>query len=94
MGIYPSRAQTEKNTLSEQGGQTMVVIRFKTHGDEVNGYYLLALKGTIRGLRDKLYEINDFMLKYLDAENIKYEIVEKDVLSETEKIRNTPAIAV
>lgn len=70
----------------------MVIIRFKTHDDGVNGYYLLALKGTVRGLRDGLYEINDSMLKYLDAENIKYEILEKDVLSEAEKVRNTPAI--
>ncbi|MFZ3121925.1 MAG: hypothetical protein WA104_00950 [Thermodesulfovibrionales bacterium] len=70
----------------------MVVIKFKTHNDEVKGYYLLALKGTVRGIRGGLYEINDFMLKNLDAENINYEIAEKDVLSETEKIRNTPAI--
>lgn len=70
----------------------MVVIKFKTHNDEVNGYYLLALKGAVRSIRDGLYEINDFMLKNLDAENINYEIAEKDVLSETEKIRNTPAI--
>lgn len=70
----------------------MVIIRFKTHDDGVNGYYLLALKGAVRGLRDGLYEINDSMLKYLDAENIKYEILEKDVLSEAEKVRNTPAI--
>jgi hypothetical protein len=71
----------------------MVVIKFKTHDDEVNGYYLLALKGTVRGLKGGFYEINDFMLKYLDTEDIKYEIVEKDILSEAEKIRNTPAVA-
>jgi hypothetical protein len=71
----------------------MTVIKFKRHEDKVNGYYLLALKGIVRGLRDELFEINDFMLKYLDEEKIQYEIVKADVLSETEKIRNTPAIA-
>jgi len=71
----------------------MVVIKFKSREDEINGYYLLALKGTVRGLRDNLFEINDFMLKYLDEEGIKYEVVKKDVLSEAEKVRNTPAIA-
>lgn len=70
----------------------MMILRFKTRDDEVKGYYLLALKGTVRGLRGGLYEINDFMLKYLDAEDVKYEIVNKDALSEAEKIRNTPAI--
>jgi len=70
----------------------MVVIKFKSREDKINGYYLLSLKGIVRGLRDNLFEVNDSMLKYLDEEGIKYEIVEEDVLSETEKIRNTPAI--
>lgn len=71
----------------------MTVIKFKRYEDKVNGYYLLALKGIVRGLRDGLFEVNDFMLKYLDEEKIQYEIVKADILSETEKIRNTPAIA-
>ena len=71
----------------------MTVIKFKSREDEVNGYYLLALKGVVRGLRNELFEVNDFMLKHLDEEKIQYEIVKADVLSETEKIRNTPAIA-
>lgn len=54
----------------------MMVIKFKSREDKINGYYLLALKGIVRGLRDDLFEINDFMLKYLDKEGIKYEIGE------------------
>ncbi|MCL5062819.1 MAG: hypothetical protein M0Z70_10140 [Nitrospiraceae bacterium] len=46
----------------------MIVIKFKSREDKINGYYLLALKGIVRGLRDDLFEINDFMLKYLDEE--------------------------
>jgi hypothetical protein len=72
----------------------MMIIKFKSREDKINGYYLLALKGIVRGLRDDLFEINDFMLKYLDKEGIKYEIVKEDVLSDAEKVRNTPAIAV
>jgi hypothetical protein len=34
------------------------------------------------------------MLKYLDEEGIKYEVVDENILNETEKIRNTPAIVV
>jgi hypothetical protein len=71
----------------------MIVIKFKSREDKINGYYLLALKGIVRGLRNDLFEINNFMLKYLDEEGIQYEIVKEDVLSETEKIRNTPTIA-
>lgn len=71
----------------------MTIIRFKTNKDKVNGYYLLSLKGSVRSLPNGLFEINDFMLKFLEEENIQYEVLEKDVLSETEKIRNTPAIA-
>jgi hypothetical protein len=36
--------------------------------NQINGYYLLVLKGIVRGLRDDLLEINDFMLKALDKE--------------------------
>ncbi len=71
----------------------MTIIRFKTKEDKVNGYYLLSLKGSVRSLPNGLFEINDFMLKFLEDENIQFEVLEKDVLSETEKIRNTPAIA-
>ncbi len=70
----------------------MVLIKFKTRKDKINGYYLLASKGVVRGLPDELFEINDFMLKYLDDEGIKFEVVKKDTLSETEKIRNTPSV--
>jgi len=72
----------------------MVLIRFKSEHDKVDGYYLLSLKGAVRSLPHGLFELNDFMLKSLDDERIGYEIVEKDALSETEKIRNTPALAV
>ncbi len=71
----------------------MTIIRFKTKEDKVNGYYLLSLKGSVRSLPNGLFEINDFMLKFLEDENIQFEVLEKDVLSETEKIRNTPATA-
>ena len=46
----------------------MIVIKFKSREDKINGYYLLALKGIVRRLRDDLFEINDFMLKSLDKE--------------------------
>ncbi len=46
----------------------MIVIKFKSREDKINGYYLLGLKGIVRGLRDDLFEINDFMLKSLDKE--------------------------
>ncbi len=72
----------------------MILIKFKTQEDKVNGYCLLSLKGSVRSLRNGLFEINDFMLKFLEDENIQFEIIERDLLSETEKIRNTPAIAV
>jgi len=71
----------------------MMVIRFKSREDKINGYYHLALKGTVRGLQAGIFEVNDYMLKYLDEEGIKYEMLKEDVLSEAEKIRNTPAIA-
>jgi len=71
----------------------ITIIRFKTKEDKVNGYYLLSLKGSVRSLPNGLFEINDFMLKFLEDGNIQFEVLEKDVLSETEKIRNTPATA-
>jgi hypothetical protein len=80
------------NSSANLEGNKMVVIRFKSSEDEVNGYYLLAQKGVVRGLRRGFFEINDFMLKYLDEEGIKYEVVDENILNETEKIRNTPAI--
>ncbi len=72
----------------------MVLIRFKSERDKVDGYYLLSLKGAVRSLPHGLFELNDFMLKFLEGERIGYEIVEKEALSETEKVRNTPALAV
>ena len=71
----------------------MVTIKFKTREDKVNGYYLLSLKGSVRSLPHEVFEVNDFMLKFLEEENIQFEVIGKDTLSETEKIRNTPAIA-
>lgn len=53
----------------------MVVLKFKSPEDEVEGYYLLALKGVVRGLRRGFYEINDYMQKYLDEAGIKYEVI-------------------
>jgi hypothetical protein len=70
----------------------MILIKFKNREDMVNGYYLLSLKGSIRSLPNDLFEVNNFMLKFLEDENIQFEVVERDVLSEIEKIRNTPAI--
>lgn len=71
----------------------MVVIKFKNRKEEIKGYYLLALNGVVRGLPGGLFEVNDNMLQYLDKEDIVYEIIKKDTLSEAEKIRNTPSIA-
>ena len=34
----------------------MVLLRFKTDKDKINGYYLLALKGTVRSLPKGLFE--------------------------------------
>lgn len=72
----------------------MVLLNFKTEGDKVNGYYLLALKGTVRSLSDGLFEVNDYMLEFLKSENIDFEVIERTILNETEKIQNTPAIVV
>lgn len=72
----------------------MVFLKFKTKEDKVNGYYLLALKGTVRSLPDGLFEVNDYMLEFLKSENIGFEVIERTVFNETEKIRNTPAIVI
>lgn len=72
----------------------MVLLKFKTKEDKVNGYYLLALKGTVRSLPDGLFEVNDYMLEILRTENIGFEVIERTVFNETEKIRNTPAIVI
>lgn len=72
----------------------MVLLKFKTEEDKVNGYYLLALKGTVRSLPDGLFEVNNYMLEILKNENIAFEVIERTVLNATKKIRNTPAIVV
>jgi len=72
----------------------MVLLKFRTDEDKVNGYYLLALKGTVRSLPAGLFEVNDYMLEFLKSENIGFEIIERTVLNEANKIRNTPAIVV
>jgi len=51
-----------------------VRLRFKTEKDKVNGYYLLALKGTVRSLPKGLFEVNDYMVEFLKSENIGFEI--------------------
>jgi len=71
----------------------MVVLKFKNRNEKIKGYYLLALNGVVRGLPDGLFEVNNNMLQYLDKEGIDYEVMKKDTLSEAEKIRNTPSIA-
>ena len=72
----------------------MVLLKFKTSGDKVNGYYLLALKGTVRSLPNDIFEVNDYMLEFLKDENIGFEVIERTAFDEAEKIRNTPAIVV
>lgn len=72
----------------------MVLLRFKTEKDKVNGYYLLALKGTVRSLPEGLFEVNNYMTEILKSENIEFEIIERSMLNEAEKIRNTPAIVI
>ncbi|MEW6163208.1 MAG: hypothetical protein AB1606_07845 [Nitrospirota bacterium] len=72
----------------------MILLRFKTEKDKINGYYLLALKGTVRSLPGGLFEVNNYMADILKSENIEFEIVERNILNETEKIRNTPAIGI
>ncbi len=72
----------------------MIIIKFKTKKDKINGYYRLSLKGSVRSLPNGLFEINDFMLKFLEEKNIQFEVLGKDTLSEAEKVRNTPAITI
>lgn len=72
----------------------MLLLKFKTERDKVNGYYLLALKGTVRSLPEGLFEVNNYMTEILKSENIEFEIVERNILNEVEKIRNTPAIVI
>ena len=72
----------------------MVLLKFETKQDKINGYYLLALKGTVRSLPDGFFEVNDYMLEFLKKENIRFEVIKRTVLDEAEKIRNTPAIVI
>jgi len=72
----------------------MALLRFKTEKDKVNGYYLLALKGTVWSLPEGLFEVNNYMTEILKSENIEFEIIERSMLNEAEKIRNTPAIVI
>ncbi len=71
----------------------MVVLKFKNRNEKIKGYYLLVSNGVVRGLPDGLFEVNNNMLQYLDKEGIGYEVMKKDTLSEAEKIRDTPSIA-
>lgn len=72
----------------------MVTIKFKTEKDKADGYYLLAIKGTVRSLPDGIFEINDQMIEILNKEGIKFDIIKESDLDENKKIRNTPAIVV
>ena len=59
-------------------------------------YRLEELKRDIQTRKspEELIKKVDSMLRYLDEEGIKYEVVDENSLNETEKIRNTPAIVV
>jgi hypothetical protein len=72
----------------------MILLKFKTREDKVNGYYFLALKGTVRSLPNDIFEVNDYMLGFLKDENIGFEVIERTAFDEAEKIRNTPAIVI
>jgi hypothetical protein len=72
----------------------MMLLKFKTKEDKINGYYLLALKGTVRSLPNDVFEVNDYMLEVLKEENIEFEVIERTAVDEAEKIRNTPAIVI
>ena len=75
-------------------GLKMMLLKFKTKEDKINGYYLLALKGTVRSLPDGIFEVNDYMLEFLKDKNIGFEVIERTASDEAEKIRNTPAIVI
>lgn len=59
----------------------MVLLRFKTERDKVNGYYLLALKGTVRSLPEGLFEVNNYMTEILKSENIEFDLIERNMLN-------------
>ncbi len=55
----------------------MMLLKFNTKEEKINGYYLLALKGTVRSLPNGIFEVNDYMLELLKDENIGFEVVER-----------------
>ncbi|GEM_PF-2107548 len=56
----------------------MVLIKFKTKQDQVNGFYELATKGRARSFRNGTFEIPARYLKILDDAGIGYEIVQPE----------------
>lgn len=68
----------------------MVLIKFKTDKDKTDGFYILATKGVVRGLPENIFEVNDNMIKLLDLNKIKYEVIQEDLISEVDKVRDIP----
>lgn len=68
----------------------MVLIKFKTDKDKIEGFYILATEGVVRGLPGNTFEINDNMLKLLDDKNINYTVIQEDIFNEADKIRDIP----
>jgi len=68
----------------------MVLIKFKTEKDKIEGFYILATEGVVRGLPGNIFEINDNMLTLLEDKNINYTVIQEDIFNEADKIRNIP----
>lgn len=69
----------------------MILIRFKTEQDRIDGLYCLAINGWVRGIKGGIFEISDNHSKILDSADIAYEIIEKEgeILDACETIRNS-----
>ena len=68
----------------------MVLIKFKTDKDKIEGFYILATEGVVRGLPWNIFEINDNMIELLNEKNIKYTVIQEDIINEADKIRDIP----
>jgi len=68
----------------------MVLIKFKTEKDKIEGFYILATEGVVRGLPGNIFEINDNMLTLLEDKNINYTVIQEDIFDEADKIRDIP----
>ncbi len=68
----------------------MVRIRFASETDEVNGFYVLATRSRLRGLRNGVYELGKPALALLDENSIRYILVSpsQDASDESQAIRN------